>query len=281
MQRLISTFEEKGLSVWLDERIDYGTAWQKVIEDHLRACRVFVLVMTPRSLESHWVQCELSLALELKKPIFPLLLEGERWFSVARIQVVDVRSGSLPPTRFFDKVSTSIVEAGIGEAVAAGLPDIGSAVSTDKSSIGAETFSAPSAAERELADLRREVAALRAQRVEPQLASVDDRYKKLERHLQNGQWKEADKETYRLMITEVGKEEGQWFDSEDLLNFPCRPLRAIDELWVKHSKGRFGFSVQKDLYLKCGGIPDGEYRREAWRKAYDRQRLESKRMSNL
>ncbi|MBE9061657.1 GUN4 domain-containing protein [cf. Phormidesmis sp. LEGE 11477] len=95
---------------------------------------------------------------------------------------------------------------------------------------------------------------------------LDARYVDLERYLRNGQWQEADNETYRLMITEVGKEEGQWFDPEDLLNFPCGPLRVIDELWVKHSEGRFGFSVQKDLYLKCGGIADGKYHEEAWEK---------------
>mgnify|MGYP001024457479 CR=1 FL=1 len=94
----------------------------------------------------------------------------------------------------------------------------------------------------------------------------DARYADLERYLKNGQWKEADDETYRLMITEVGKDEGRWFDSEDLLNFPCEPLKAIDGLWVKHSGGKFGFSVQKEMYLKCGGIPDGKYHSEAWRK---------------
>ncbi len=94
----------------------------------------------------------------------------------------------------------------------------------------------------------------------------DARYADLERYLKNGQWKEADNETYRLMITEVGKEEGQWFDQEELLNFPCEPLKAIDGLWVKHSGGKFGFSVQKEMYLECGGIPDGKYYEEAWRK---------------
>ena len=95
---------------------------------------------------------------------------------------------------------------------------------------------------------------------------LDARYADLARYLKNGQWKEADDETYRLMITEVGKDEGQWFDPEDLLKFPCEPLKAIDELWVKHSGGKFGFSVQKEMYLKCGGILDGEYHGEAWRK---------------
>jgi hypothetical protein len=92
------------------------------------------------------------------------------------------------------------------------------------------------------------------------------RYADLERYLKNGQWEEADEETYRLMITEVGKDEGQWFNPEDLRNFPCEPLRVIDGLWVKHSGGKFGFSVQKEMYLECGGIPDGKYYKGAWDK---------------
>jgi hypothetical protein len=84
------------------------------------------------------------------------------------------------------------------------------------------------------------------------------RYAKLEELLQKQQWKEADQETYRLMITAVGKEEGQWFEEEELLNFPCDALRAIDGLWVKYSQGRFGFSVQKQIYVECGGKLDGE-----------------------
>jgi hypothetical protein len=90
------------------------------------------------------------------------------------------------------------------------------------------------------------------------------RYSALERYLRNGHWEEADNETYRLMITEVGKEEGQWFNREDLLNFPCEPLRMIDRLWIEHSGGKFGFSVQKKIYIeRCGGVPDGQYDEQA------------------
>ncbi|NJM56169.1 MAG: GUN4 domain-containing protein [Synechococcales cyanobacterium RU_4_20] len=73
------------------------------------------------------------------------------------------------------------------------------------------------------------------------------RYGELERLLKAGEWEAADKETYRLMITTVNKEEGQWFDPEDLENFPCEDLRTIDRLWVEASNGHFGFSVQKRL----------------------------------
>ena len=98
-------------------------------------------------------------------------------------------------------------------------------------------------------------------------AVATSRYQQLEDYLKNGQWRDADNETYRLMITTVGKEEGQFFSSDELRNFPCEELQAIDSLWVKHSNGKFGFSVQKDIYLnKCGGIPDGKYHREAFSK---------------
>ncbi len=86
--------------------------------------------------------------------------------------------------------------------------------------------------------------------LEPTLRSR--RYSKLELLLKAGEWRAADRETYRLMITTVGKDEGQEVDREDLENFPCEDLRAIDNLWVTASNGHFGFSVQKKIWEKCG-----------------------------
>ena len=69
----------------------------------------------------------------------------------------------------------------------------------------------------------------------------------------------------------VGKRVGQYFTSKDLLSFPCKDLKAIDGLWVKYSKGHLGFSVQKDIYIACGGRLDGEYPSdEIWGKFGDR-----------
>ena len=237
VERLIAAFEKRGLSVWLDNRIDYGAAWQREIEKHLEACQAFVLVMTPRAHESHWVACELSVALELKKPIFPLLLEGRMWLGAAAIQTVDVTGGTLPPKRFFDAVSASVIGMEISKPGEESL-NVAETVSVRK----AEQFSGVAS------------------------AVLDAKYANLERYLKNGQWREADDETYRLMIMEVGKEEGQRFGPEALLNFPCKPLRVIDELWVRHSNGKFGFSVQTKLYLDCGGVADGSYHEEAWDK---------------
>jgi len=102
------------------------------------------------------------------------------------------------------------------------------------------------------------------QAVQQRQTVQDLRYQKLEELLKAQQWKEADQETYRLMITAVGKKAGQYFTREELLNFPCKDLNTIDGLWVKYSRvkgesqSRFGFSVQEQIYVDCDGELNGE-----------------------
>ena len=108
VNKLLEALTKHELPWWLDNKIDYGDKWPRVIEENLRKSQVFMLVMSPRSKNSHWVNCELALALELKKPIFPLLLEGSRWLEVGIIQTVDIQGGKLPPASFFDRVRSEL-----------------------------------------------------------------------------------------------------------------------------------------------------------------------------
>ena len=96
-------------------------------------------------------------------------------------------------------------------------------------------------------------------------------YSRLRDLLKVGDWKEADQETYRTMIRAVGKKEGDYFEPEELLNFPCTDLKTIDQLWMKYSNGKFGFTVQKKIYLECGGEPGTEFPGDKiWREFCDR-----------
>jgi len=79
------------------------------------------------------------------------------------------------------------------------------------------------------------------------------RYGRLENLLQTGQWKAADQETFHLMDQTL---ERSW-TVQGLLNYPCEDLRRLNDLWLHYSNGRFGFSVQKEIYVACGGILDG------------------------
>ncbi|WP_024968481.1 serine/threonine-protein kinase [Microcystis aeruginosa] len=90
-------------------------------------------------------------------------------------------------------------------------------------------------------------------------------YSKLHDLLKAGKWEEADKETLRVMLAIVKREEECYLRGvKDIDNFPCADLRTIDQLWVKYSNGRFGFSVQKQIYHGLGGTR--EFNREIWEK---------------
>ncbi|WP_441338846.1 GUN4 domain-containing protein [Microcystis sp. M048S1] len=93
-------------------------------------------------------------------------------------------------------------------------------------------------------------------------------YRKLGDLLEQQQWKQADQETATVMLQVAnGRSEG-WLREEDIDYFPCEDLRTIDQLWVKYSGGRFGFSVQAKIYRKLGGTR--EYDEKIWNAFGDR-----------
>ena len=230
---LVQALQSHRLPVWLDDRINYGTTWPRVIQDHLEQCEVFLLVMSPRSEDSHWVQCELSLALELKKPIFPLLLEGRRWLSVAAIQMADVKGGKLPPADFFDTIRKYFASA-TSTATSVSVQDV----------VEEQIPMKPPVMEPKPQKLATSTDDLSSEK------GVD--YTRLRDLLREGKWRDADNETCKVMMRAVGIEPGERFVTNGLQNFPCTDLKTIDGLWTKYSKGHFGFSVQKEVWQKYG-----------------------------
>jgi len=85
------------------------------------------------------------------------------------------------------------------------------------------------------------------------VSAVGMDYYELRNLLAAGKWKEADQETARVMLKVAGREKEGYLDTESIDKFPCEDLRTIDQLWVKYSNGRFGFSVQKRIYQSLGG----------------------------
>ncbi|MBS9395579.1 MAG: trypsin-like serine protease [Dolichospermum sp. LBC05a] len=83
-------------------------------------------------------------------------------------------------------------------------------------------------------------------------------FQNLETLLQAGKWRDADLETWNLMKKLTKREQEGWLRLEDVKNFPRQELRKMDQLWVKYSNGKLGFSVQKQIWLDLGGKLDGE-----------------------
>ena len=100
------------------------------------------------------------------------------------------------------------------------------------------------------------------------ISAVGMDYINLRNLLAAKKWQEADEETARVMLKVAGREKGRLLDLESIDNFPCEDLRTIDQLWVKYSNGRFGFSVQKRIYQSLGGTR--EYNSEVWDKFCDK-----------
>ncbi|MEH2205005.1 MAG: GUN4 domain-containing protein [Nostoc sp.] len=91
-------------------------------------------------------------------------------------------------------------------------------------------------------------------------------YRRLRDLLKAGQYKEADQETLAVMLKASGTEQRRWLDSKSLSNFPCTDLRTIDQLWVRCSNGRFGFSVQKRIWNSVEKDYEKFSDRVGWRK---------------
>jgi GUN4-like len=89
-------------------------------------------------------------------------------------------------------------------------------------------------------------------------------YRQLRDLLAQRLWKEADQETLAVMLKVSGRQKEGWLDSESINNFPCTDLRTIDQLWVKYSNGRFGFSVQKKIMLEVGKKENAFCARVGW-----------------
>lgn len=76
---------------------------------------------------------------------------------------------------------------------------------------------------------------------------VDDAYNKLKEQLAAREWRNADEATKAIVFKVCGREQTGSLTSEDIKKFPLRDIRAINNLWVEYSKGRFGFSVQQRI----------------------------------
>ncbi len=101
------------------------------------------------------------------------------------------------------------------------------------------------------------------------LTPDDVHYTELEFYLKNGQWQEADLKTFLLMLFKAKREKEGWLDKDSIDNFSCKDLRKIDKLWFDSSNGKFGFSVQKEIWQKNGSpTADWEKFQKNWRQFY-------------
>ncbi|WP_353736723.1 AAA-like domain-containing protein [Moorena sp. SIO2C4] len=80
--------------------------------------------------------------------------------------------------------------------------------------------------------------------------------------MKSANWKDADLKNVRIMLYIADREKEGWLNVEHIEQCSCQKLLTLNTLWVKHSDGKFGFSVQKQILDKIiaeRGLPKGEY----------------------
>ncbi|BAZ68264.1 MAG: GUN4 domain-containing protein [Pelatocladus maniniholoensis HA4357-MV3] len=93
-------------------------------------------------------------------------------------------------------------------------------------------------------------------------SALEINYQQLNDLLAAGKWKQADRETLTLLLKAAGREKEGWLNIQSINQLPCIDLFTIDQLWLKYSNGRFGFSVQKSIWESVGAQTDIDY--EIW-----------------
>jgi serine/threonine protein kinase len=107
-RHLTERLQQSGFNVWIDSQIEYGETWFREIDEAIKTCAAFVLLMTPDAYESEWVQKEILLAKRYRKPIFPLLLDGDEFPLVIDIQFADVKGGEMPDANFHRRLRRAV-----------------------------------------------------------------------------------------------------------------------------------------------------------------------------
>ncbi|CAO2838147.1 unnamed protein product [Amaranthus hypochondriacus] len=93
----------------------------------------------------------------------------------------------------------------------------------------------------------------------------------LQQHLASGDFRQADDETRRLLIVLAGEaaiKRGYVYFTE-VQFIPKDDLKAIDELWKKFSNGRYGYSVQKKIWVKVNKDFTRFFIKVGWMKKLD------------
>ncbi|MBG1261364.1 GUN4 domain-containing protein [Nostoc commune] len=106
---------------------------------------------------------------------------------------------------------------------------------------------------------------------------LPSKYTGLADHLLSGNWQKANTATIHIILQIASKPKQNSLFKEDIEKFPDEELCTIDKLWVYASKGRFGFSVQHQIFkrlddnrtfgmeiLKIFGKSVGWYVEENW-----------------
>jgi hypothetical protein len=92
-------------------------------------------------------------------------------------------------------------------------------------------------------------------------------YNPLQELLARQDFQAADRLTNQNLCELAGPQAAQrkWLYFTEVENFPIQDLQTINRLWLVHSEGKFGYSVQRDIWLSLGKNWDSLWSKIGWK----------------
>lgn len=249
----LTILERQGvISSWYDRRIVPGQEWDHQINDNLKTADIILLLVSSDFLASNYCwDVEVKTAIERHDAreacVIPVILRSVDWTDApfAKLQALPKNAQPVKSWTNEDEAFTDVAK-GIRHAA-------------NKLKGEREERQREQETERLKRQQEQEAERLRLKPEKEEALEIDDlssdkgvNYKRLRDLLKAGKWKEANQETVKLMLNVAGREKEDYLDIDSINKFPCTDLHTIDQLWVKYSKGRYGFSVQKKIWLEVG-----------------------------
>ncbi len=93
-------------------------------------------------------------------------------------------------------------------------------------------------------------------------------YSPLQHLLATQDFEASDRMTLQKMCEIAGTQavKRKWLYFTEVDNFPVTDLQTINKLWLVHSEGKFGFSVQREIWLGLGKNWDNLWVKIGWKK---------------
>jgi hypothetical protein len=260
------------ISAWHDRQISAGTEWANDIDANLNAADLILLLISSDFLASDYChQVELKRAIERhdrgEARVIPIILRPCRWQSAWFSKLQLLPKNGEPVTKWADRddAFTNIVEGierAIGEMLKSPAVPVAPPLKPPVQNIA--TIAEPTSKSPLAPTFPVQWQEIKKNPVELVSAKGMD-YRELEKLLKAQEWRKADELTVKYMLKVANRESRGWLDEDSIKIFPCKDLRTIEQLWVHYSNSKFGFSIQKKIWLECGG-EIGKYDYEVWKK---------------
>ncbi len=96
VEHLVKDLKNAGLEVWFDlSGLEGGQRWGSEIQDAIRKSQNFIVVLSPHSVASEWVEKEFMYAHNLGRKVVPILYKAcETPMWVSNLHFIDMQKGS-------------------------------------------------------------------------------------------------------------------------------------------------------------------------------------------